>query len=129
MKLSNRSASENFYKYARCLVPYSDKDPKKWKTYEMHDYRKASSEEELKRVDQFKHDNNFLNMEDPKVFKYFTKSTKSLKNAWMKTYGFPFVAQPYVTLPPTNETNKLINSTKCWEKCAHYVSMYNMIYS
>ena len=113
----------------RCLVPYSHKDPKKWKTFEMHNYRKASSEEELKKVDQFKQDNNFLNMVDPKVFKYFTKSTKSLKNAWMKTYGFPFVAQPYVTLPPTNETNKLINSTKCLEKCVHYVSMYNMIYS
>ena len=27
----------------RCLVPYSHKNPTKWKTYEMHDYRKASS--------------------------------------------------------------------------------------
>ena len=119
----------------RCLVPYSNEDPKKWKTYEMHDYRKASSEEELKKVDQFKHDNNFLNMEDPKVFKYFTKSTKSLKNAWMKTYGFPFVAQPYVTLPVLFKVSSLVSneltldSTKCLEKCAHYVSMYNMIYS
>ena len=135
MKLSDLSASEDFYNGARCLVPYSHKDPKKWKSYEMHNYRKASSEEELKKVDQFKHDNNFLNMEDPKVFKYFTKSTKSLKNAWMKTYGFPFVAQPYVTLPVLFKVSSLVsneltlNSTKCLEKCARYVSMYNMIYS
>ena len=108
----------------RCLVPYSDKDPTKWKTYEMHDYRRAFSENQLKKVDQFKFDNNFANLVDPKVLKYFTKSIKSSKKAWMKTYGFPYVAHPYVTLSPTNETIKLTNSTKCLKKCARYVSSY-----
>ena len=107
----------------RCLVPYSDKDPTKWKTYEMHDYRTAFNEKQLKKVDQFKHDINFPNW-DPEVLKYFSKSTKSSKKAWMKTYGFPFVAHPYVTLSPTNETIKLTNSTKCLKKCARYVSSY-----
>ena len=94
----------------RCLVPYSNKDPTKWKTYEMHDYRKASSEEELKKVDQFKFDNNFFNWGDPKVLKHFTKSKKSMKKAWKKTFGFPYV---------TAQRN---NVTKCFKKCARYVS-------
>ena len=87
----------------RCLVPYSHKDPTKWKTYDMHDYRKAFSEETLKKVDKFKYDNNFFNWEDPKVLKYFTKSKKSIKKAWKKTYGFPYVsadtAEPLINNP------------------------------
>ena len=110
----------------RCLVPYSHKNPNKWKTYEMHDYRTAFNENKLKSVDQFKYDNNFGNWVDPKVLKYFTKSTKSSKKAWMKTYGFPYVAQPYVTLPLANETEKLTNSTKCLEKCLRFVSSYDL---
>ena len=51
----------------RCLVPYSDNDPTKWKTYDMHDYRKASSEAELSKIDKFKYDNNFMNCRDPKA--------------------------------------------------------------
>ena len=131
MKLGmNLTAREVFYSVQmweedyRCLVPYSDKDPTKWKTYEMHDYRKAFNEKQLKKVDQFKYDNNFANLVDPKVLKYFIRSTKSSKKAWMKTYGFPYVAHPYVTLSPTNETIKLTNSTKCLKKCARYVSSY-----
>ena len=126
----NLTAREVFYSVQmsgvdyRCLVPYSDKDPTKWKTYEMHDYRRAFSENQLKKVDQFKFDNNFANLVDPKVLKYFIRSTKSSKRAWKKTYGFPFVAHPYVTLSPTNETIKLTNSTKCLKKCARYVSSY-----
>ena len=58
----------------------------------MHDYRKAFSEETLKKVDKFKYDNNFFNWEDPKVLKYFTKSKKSIKKAWKKTYGLPYVS-------------------------------------
>ena len=102
----------------RCLVPYSHKDPTKWKTYDMHDYRKASSKEELKKVDQFKYDNNFFNWNDPKVLKYFTKSTKSVKNAWKQTYGFPYVS--LTTWDGKNIAQK--NITKCFEKCALYVS-------
>ena len=104
----------------RCLVPYSDKDPTKWKTYEMHDYRKASSEKQLKEVDQFKFDNNFFNWEDPKVLKYFTKSRNSLQQAWKKTYGFPYVS------PLTWDGKNLLpyNFTKCFKKCARDVSLY-----
>ena len=115
------SASDLFYNVQsmykdwdyRCLVPYSDKDPTKWKTYEMHDYRKASSEEELKRVDQIKYNNNFFNWVDPNVLKYFTKSTKNIKKAWKKTFGFP-----YVTQAP-------LGTIKCFKKCARYVSSYS----
>ena len=85
----------------------------------MHDYREAFNEKQLKKVDQFKYDKNFAT-------KYFTKSTKSLKNVWKKTYGFPYVAQPYVTLPLANETEKLTNSTKCLEKCLRFVSSYDL---
>ena len=101
----------------RCLVPYSNKDPTKWKTYDMHDYRKASSEVELKRVDQYKHDNNFYNWEDPKVLKYFAKNPKK---AWKKTYGFPYVSAISwngLSVSPSN-------TTKCFKKCARYVSSY-----
>ena len=101
----------------RCLVPYSNKDPTKWKTYDMHDYRKASSEVELKRVDQYKHDNNFYNWEDPKVLKYFAKNPKK---AWKKTYGFPYVSAiswDGLSVSPSN-------ATKCFKKCARYVSSY-----
>ena len=104
----------------RCLVPYSHKNPTKWKTYEMHDYRKASSEEELKRVDRFKYDNNFFNWEDPKVLKYFTKNTNSVKKAWKNTYGFPYVSLN--TWDGKNVSPQ--NSTKCFKKCAQYVSPY-----
>ena len=119
------TASEFFYSTQeiykdwdyRCLVPYSHKDPTKWKTYDMHDYRKASSEEKLKRVDQFKYDKNFHNWEDPKILKYFTKSTKSLKRAWKKTYGFPHVSLTTWDGKHINPNN----NTECFKKCASYV--------
>ena len=122
----NLTAREVFYSLQmwegdyRCLVPYSDKDPTKWKTYEMHDYRKASSEKELNKVDRFKHDNNFVNWKDPEVLKYFVQSRKSYKKAMKKTYGFPY-AFPY-----GNVTNVGLSAiyTKCWRKCASYVSSY-----
>ena len=101
----------------RCLVPYSHKNPNKWKTYEMHDYRKASNEKELENVDRFKYDNNFFNWKDPKVLKYFTKSTKSLKKAWKKTYGLPY-AFPYGNVTKMGLPSKF----QCWRKCARYVS-------
>ena len=112
----------------RCLVPYSDKDPTKWKTYEIFDYRKASSEEELEKVQQFNYDNNFLNWGDPKVLKYFTKSTQSMKKAWKKTFGFPYTtAMPWddnttLSSDGINERNQTEDVTKCHKKCAHYVS-------
>ena len=102
----------------RCLVPYSHKDPTKWKTYEMHDYRKASSDTELKNVDNFKYDKNFFNWVDPKVLKHFTKSTKK---AWKKSFGFPYVS----ALPWQGNTTLQWNATKCIRKCARYVSSYS----
>ena len=102
----------------RCLVPYSHEDPRKWKTYEMHDYRKAFSEETLNKVDQFKYDNNFFNWRDPKVLQYFTKSTKSLRRAWKKTFGIPYVSLITDAWKPWNPPNITI----CFKKCAHYVS-------
>ena len=98
----------------RCLVPYSHKDPQKWKTYEMHDYRTAFSEEKLNKVKQFKHDNHFNNWVDPKVLKSFTKSKKSMRKTWKKSYGFPYVTWDAKYPPP--------NITKCFQKCAKYVS-------
>ena len=109
----------------RCLVPYSDKDPTKWKTYEIHDYKKASNEEELEKVGKFKYDNNFFNWEDPKVLKYFTKSKKSIKKAWKKSYGYPYATA--VSWIPVNES-LVSNNTKCWKKCARYVSSYYNIH-
>ena len=102
----------------RCLVPYSDKDPTKWKTYEMHDYRKAFNEESLEKVDQFKYDNNFENFEDPKVLKYFSKSAKNARKAWRKTYGFPYVS----AISWDGNHQGPMNNTKCFKKCARYVS-------
>ena len=101
----------------RCLVPFSHKNPNKWKTYEMHDYRKASNEKELEKVDRFKYDNNFFNWKDPKVLKYFIKSKKSLKQAWKKTYGLPY-AFPYGNVTKMGLPSKF----QCWRKCARYVS-------
>ena len=110
----------------RCLVPYSHKDPTKWKTYDNYDYRNASSEEELKSVDQLEYDNNFFNFVDPKVLKYFTNSTESSEKAWKDTYGFP-----YVTTIPWNSKYFTAVLMKCWEKCASLEesSYYNMILS
>ena len=92
----------------------------------MHGYRKAYSNKTFKRVDQFKYDNNFNNVHDPKVLKYFTKSRKSLQEAWRKTYGFPYATAipfndgidsgiPFIGAVPSN-------ATKCFKKCARYVS-------
>ena len=101
----------------RCLVPYSDKDPTKWKTYDMHEYRRAVNKKTLKKVTQYRYDNNFYNWVDPKVLKYFTKNKNSMKRAWRKTYGLPYNT-PMVW--KDNHTNPA-DETKCFIKCAHYV--------
>ena len=108
----------------RCVVPYGHKDPTKWKTYEVHDFRKASSEKELKKVDRFKHDNNLYNWKDPAVLKYFVQSRKSYKKAMKKTYGFPY------SFPFGNVTDVGLSAlvTKCWRKCARYVNSYLYMY-
>ena len=104
----------------RCLVPYSHKDPTKWRTYEMHDYRRAFNKETLKSVDQYKYDNNFFNWVDPKVLKYFTASKRSMKRAWKETYGIPYTT----ALSWDGHIGGISpeKATKCFMKCAHYVS-------
>ena len=102
----------------RCLVPNSHKDPRKWKTYDMHDYRAAYNEEALSKVKQYKYDNNFNNWVDPEVLKSFTKSKKSLRKAWKNSYGFPYVSAMSWDGKHMSPPNK----TKCFQKCAKYVS-------
>ena len=108
----------------RCLVPNSHKDPQKWKTYDMHDYRTAFSEEKLRKVKQFEYDNNFNNWVDPKVLKDFTNSTKSMRKGWKKSYGFPFVSAMSWDGKEMNPANK----TKCFQKCAKYVSSFHKVF-
>ena len=92
----------------------------------MHGYRKAYSKKTFKRVDQFKYDNNFNNFDDPKVLKYFTKSRTSLQEAWRKTYGFPYATAISLLdgidsgIPLNGAVS--VNATKCFKKCARYVS-------
>ena len=110
------NTEQRMYKYwdHRCLVPYSHKDPTKWKTYEMHDYRRAFDMATLKSVDQYKYDNNFFNWVDPEVLKFFATEPK---RAWRKTYGYP-----YSTARSWDGQNmKPANMTKCFIKCAQYV--------
>ena len=114
------NTEQRMYKYwdHRCLVPYSHKDPTKWKTYEMHDYRRAFDTKTLKSVDQYKYDNNFFNWVDPKVLKYFVGTNKKgLKRAWRKTYGFPYIT----TGSWDGQCWRPLNLTKCFIKCAHFV--------
>ena len=101
----------------RCLVPYSDKDPTKWKTYDMHEYRRAYNEKTLKRVSKYRYDKYFFNWVDPKVLKYFTKSTESMKRAWRKIYGLPY-STPMVW---DGRALNPMDQTKCFIKCARYV--------
>ena len=69
----------------------------------------------------------FLNMVDPKVLKYLTKSRKSSQKAWKKIYGFPYVRA--ISWDGTDTTTSWdgsfpVNATKCFKKCARYVSSY-----
>ena len=86
----------------------------------MHDYREAFNETQLKKVDQFKYYNNVDNNLDPEFMKY-KKSTKSVKNVWKKTYGFPYVR---VNSWDGTVPWEVSNTTECFKKCASYVSSY-----
>ena len=57
----------------------------------MHGFRAAKNQSELDKVDTFKYDNNFNNWEDPKVMEMYTKSDKSMKRTWKKSYGLEHV--------------------------------------
>ena len=56
--------------------------------YEMESYRNAYNERTFKKVTSYEYDNNMFNFEDPKVLRRFTKSEKSSKKHWRKSYGF-----------------------------------------
>ena len=56
----------------------------------MPEFRAAKNKEELRKVEEVPFDKNFLNMEDPKVFKAMTDPKKGPK-LWKKTYGMDFV--------------------------------------
>ena len=57
----------------------------------MKEYRKASTEEELNKVELIPYDRNFFNVEDPKVFKDLMIG-KNRNKIWKRTYGFDFVS-------------------------------------
>ena len=79
----------------RCLKPIGK--PHAWPHYDMPQHRAAKTKAELKKVEVVPFDINFLNMEDPKVFKAMTHP-KLGPELWKKTYGMDFVAfapKPY----------------------------------
>jgi len=100
-----------------CLKPKSNKDPKKWRRYEMEAFRKASTSEELKKVKTFKYDNNLNNFVDPKVFKAITNRRKG-KKIWKKSYGFHFTKQ----IPGyfSSKANETLDITACMNECAKF---------
>lgn len=74
----------------RCLKPIEGRPSIEWPHYYMKSFRAAKTETELKKAETIPFNVNFLNMEDPKVFKAFTNA-KSGVELWKKTYGFDFV--------------------------------------
>ena len=96
----------------RCLVPKSHKDPTKWKTYDMHEYR--IEWEKLSKVTTFKYDPNFNNFIDPKVLKEYARRPKT---NWKNSYGFPYTK----TLSWDGKDTVTGNVAPCWWKCAKLV--------
>ena len=100
----------------RCLVPKSHRDPAKWKTYDMHEYRIAFSRERLNKVPTFKHDPNFNNFIDPKVLKEYAMHSK---RTWKNSYGFPFTK----TLSWGGKDTTTGNVAPCLLQCAKLVGI------
>ena len=104
----------------RCLVPYSHKDPEKWRTYDMHGYRAASNQKMLDKVDTFKFEVLFNNWINPKVL---AKYAKHPRKAWKRAYGFPYTT-------PVNWNGTDINTadaSPCWWRCAKLVNPVSLI--
>ena len=99
-----------------CLKPFSHKDPKKWRRYNMEEFRRASNLNQLDKVKTYKYDNNLYNFVDPKVFKAFTSSNRKSRKVWKRTYGFQYTSM----IPGFHhfETNKTVDATNCLKKCA-----------
>ena len=98
----------------RCLVPYSHKDPEKWKTYDMHGYRAASNQEMFDKVDTFKFEVLFNNWINPKVLAQFTKR---VRKSWKRGYGFPYTTGVYWDGHKINTGD----ASPCWWHCAKLV--------
>ena len=116
------SSPQHIYKSwdYRCLVPYSHKDPEKWRTYDMHGYRAASNQKMLDKVDTFKFEVLFNNWINPKVL---AKYTKRPRKAWKRAYGFP-----YTTPVHWNETDiDSADASPCWWRCAKLVNQISLI--
>ena len=127
----------------RCLVPDSDKDPEKWRSYDMPAYRGASTKKDMGQVKTYKYEKSFNNWIDGKVLKEFVNDPTK---AWKLNYGFPFVApvprKTYITQHMEGDltqatdhalfkierwitevyTVKNIDSLKCHMHCAKLVS-------
>ena len=93
----------------RCLKPKQNQPPEKWPHYYMPEFRAAKNKAELKTVEEVPFDINFLNMEDPKVFKAMV-DPRDGPNLWKKTYGMDFV-----DFLPTFAS--LIHMQKVYENC------------
>ena len=94
----------------RCLKPKEKIPSKDWPHYEMEAYREAKSKTDLEKVKEMPFDINFLNWEDPNVWREYTKSKQSAKRIWKKTYGFDFVG----IMPGQGKES---NSLSCQEHC------------
>ena len=106
------STDHRMYKKSdyRCLKPKEKVPSKDWPHYEMEGYRMANSVAELEKVKEIPFDKNFLNWEDPKVFKAYTNSKEYAKKLWKKTYGFDFVG----IMPALGKAS---NSISCQKHC------------
>ena len=135
----------------RCLAPESDKDPEKWRSYDMPAFRAAYSDETLENVPTFKYDKNFNNWRDLKTLKNFVNDPRK---AWKEAYGLPYASpvpmnwkinktminiqnpdipnmmnaggKGYISRKAVTTSLKifidLIDSSKCHLKCARLVS-------
>ena len=98
----------------RCLAPYSHEEPTKWKTYDMHAYRIAFTQEALNNVATFHHDPNFNNFIDPEVLQQYVKDPEG---TWENSYGFPYTRAVYWDGNDTTTGD----ASKCWWRCAKLV--------
>ena len=79
----------------------------------MPEFRAAKNIAELKKVEEVPFDINFLNMEDPKVFKAMTDPKKG-PSLWIQTYGMDYAD----FLPCRNMTLKNdIDSYRVYNNC------------
>ena len=72
----------------RCLKPKDGIPIEKWPHYEMHGFRAAKNEEELKEVVEIPFDKNFFNFEDPEVLDAMTDGSDEGLELLKKTYGY-----------------------------------------